>query len=363
VFVIERVKTSGSIHLKNNASQPEISNSRPTLLSKPRLIPLAATDVGEESILSSSKMGLLGNKPRNALPKRKGLKLFAVLGVLAAAAILGYQYLSTTSVSSTLASTLNNTAAKASLASAMPSGVPPDAASHALELAAQQQQVQPALVGIAPEAAQIVNEPHQSAAVAPTTGEAKLTAALEDGVKLPASAVKAALENPVDAAALSQSLTNPKAEKITALAEKKALPISKTRTASTKKPPAEPLDKDVNLLAALIQHNSGVVGTSGPMPRTPAIGKTSASLLPKTNALDSPAPGKMARVSSAPAREVVERQGSESTTALLQRCGALGFIEGELCRVRICSGLWDTDAACKARLSSNASTATDNPKH
>nr|WP_229260038.1 hypothetical protein [Duganella aquatilis] len=47
-------------------------------------------------------------------------------------------------------------------------------------------------------------------------------------------------------------------------------------------------------------------------------------------------------------RDVIERQEGDTTTQLLARCKQLGLIEGMLCRSRICSGRWESDAACRA---------------
>lgn len=44
--------------------------------------------------------------------------------------------------------------------------------------------------------------------------------------------------------------------------------------------------------------------------------------------------------------DVVIRTQGDTTESLVKRCGALGFIEGQFCRARICSGLWGKDAAC-----------------
>ncbi len=71
-------------------------------------------------------------------------------------------------------------------------------------------------------------------------------------------------------------------------------------------------DSDAALLAALVAHGSA--GHSGAM---------------------------------AANRDIVERQASDSTSQLLQRCQQLGMIEGMLCRSRICAGRWDNDQACR----------------
>ncbi|WP_166455060.1 hypothetical protein [Duganella alba] len=47
-------------------------------------------------------------------------------------------------------------------------------------------------------------------------------------------------------------------------------------------------------------------------------------------------------------RDVIERQEGDTTAQLLARCKQLGLIEGMLCRSRICSGRWESDAACRA---------------
>lgn len=73
--------------------------------------------------------------------------------------------------------------------------------------------------------------------------------------------------------------------------------------------PTGPADNDVVLLTALVAHANGMHhGT--------------------------------------PNRDVVLRKDGDLTDTLLQRCKALGPIEGMLCRSRICSGRWDEDAAC-----------------
>lgn len=57
---------------------------------------------------------------------------------------------------------------------------------------------------------------------------------------------------------------------------------------------------------------------------------------------------KPAAVTPERSRDVVERQDGDTTTQLLARCKQLGLIEGMLCRSRICSGRWESDAACRA---------------
>jgi hypothetical protein len=58
--------------------------------------------------------------------------------------------------------------------------------------------------------------------------------------------------------------------------------------------------------------------------------------------------GKPAVVAPERSRDIVERRDGDSTTDLLARCKQLGLIEGMLCRSRICSGRWESDATCRA---------------
>lgn len=58
--------------------------------------------------------------------------------------------------------------------------------------------------------------------------------------------------------------------------------------------------------------------------------------------------GQPASVAPERTRDVVERQDGDRTSDLLLRCKQLGLMEGMLCRSRICSGSWESDAACRA---------------
>ncbi|MET0321764.1 MAG: hypothetical protein ABW069_13690 [Duganella sp.] len=57
--------------------------------------------------------------------------------------------------------------------------------------------------------------------------------------------------------------------------------------------------------------------------------------------------GKPASVAVERSRDVVERHDGDKTADLLARCKQLGLMEGMLCRSRICSGSWESDAACR----------------
>ncbi|WP_374359922.1 hypothetical protein [Pseudoduganella danionis] len=89
-------------------------------------------------------------------------------------------------------------------------------------------------------------------------------------------------------------------------------PASPHAPLATSAPAEAGADRDAALLAALVAHGSA--------------GRTSAALVN---------------------RDIVERQASDSTQHLLQRCQQLGMIEGMLCRSRICAGRWDSDQACR----------------
>ena len=93
-------------------------------------------------------------------------------------------------------------------------------------------------------------------------------------------------------------------------------------------------DRDVALLEALVAH-----ATTQPV-RAPESPKKSAGNNPQ------PVSATIAKAGGHN-RDVVERKPGDSTESLLQRCKRLGFFEGELCRWRMCSGRWDSDAACK----------------
>ncbi|SEN28556.1 hypothetical protein SAMN05428959_1011015 [Duganella sp. CF517] len=86
-----------------------------------------------------------------------------------------------------------------------------------------------------------------------------------------------------------------------------------TATASRGKAAAPTNDTDVALLTALVAHA-----------------------------------GKPAVVAPERSRDIVERRDGDNTADLLARCKQLGLIEGMLCRSRICSGRWDSDATCRA---------------
>ena len=83
-------------------------------------------------------------------------------------------------------------------------------------------------------------------------------------------------------------------------------------TSARGKAPAPANDTDVALLAALVAHAN-----------------------------------KPTAVAPERSRDIVERHEGDNTAELLARCKQLGLIEGLLCRSRICSGRWESDATCR----------------
>lgn len=98
-------------------------------------------------------------------------------------------------------------------------------------------------------------------------------------------------------------------------------------------------DSDVNLLEAIVAHSTGADLDANKKPSAKQKNSSKKSQVsPKENT-------KTASRNT----DIVERKPGDSTEGLLQRCRQLGFIEGELCRWRICSGLWSVEPACKTQ--------------
>jgi hypothetical protein len=166
----------------------------------------------------------------------------------------------------------------------------------------------------------------------------KLTSALEAGVKPPPAALQTALEaSPAPVAqkpAVHAKLVN-RADKAKPEEHKKA---SKPAVVAKDKNKDKGVNKDgdVDLISALVAHTADPAQKSNAKPKSPKLEQADK---------DASKSGPHQRN-----EDIVERRGGESTESLLQRCRTLGFIEGELCRWRICSGRWDSDASCKANV-------------
>ena len=83
-------------------------------------------------------------------------------------------------------------------------------------------------------------------------------------------------------------------------------------------------DSDVALLEALVAYSEKAEAKFAP--REPSPKRAVAPFNPK--------------------RDVVMTRGALTTGELVNRCRSLGFLEGMLCRQRICSDLWGKDPAC-----------------
>jgi hypothetical protein len=107
-------------------------------------------------------------------------------------------------------------------------------------------------------------------------------------------------------------------------------------------------DSDIDLLAALFAHGEGKAALRS----TPVL----APSFTAPNAASSQRSAPVALASNAyteqranpydPAKDIVTAAPGASTQELVKRCRSLGWLEGELCRYRICSNQWGKDAAC-----------------
>jgi len=145
----------------------------------------------------------------------------------------------------------------------------------------------------------------------------QLTNALEEGVKPPPAALKKALEAKPE-----------KTHRQVTVEEKKKKPTARTEPRN---------DADVDVIKALVGRSAEVEKKRSAKESKPAGNHQKLAQNADTQA----------KSSDGRNVDIVQRTPGESTESLLNRCKSLGFLEGEFCRWRICSGRWDTDAACK----------------
>lgn len=314
--------------MQHKSDSSGASTSKPSLMSKPSFSSKQAGDTEEPSILSSVKSSSATPVAVGSAPKTSKFKLITVGAVAITAAYFGYQYTLGTQQSTkpnAKSSVIIDEKAEAPaktqpLATAQPSSTVSNNAA-------------PNAVALAPEAAaQIINEPAPSK---PTiaNSEGKLTAALEDGVKPPNAAIEKALASPAPALATAKPSG---AENRTAIAKvppAKATANKPAEASANNKAAGTPAaDKDVSLIAALLSHGTGVAA------------KPKAAAAPSASA-------------SAPASAAVSPNAEpasaslDATTIALKQCAELNFIEREVCRVKTCNNQWETNAACKATMS------------
>lgn len=132
---------------------------------------------------------------------------------------------------------------------------------------------------------------------------------------------------------------------------RKATPAHKDTRPS--KPPTGPADRDASLLAALVAYGEG---------KPAAEINANAAAIEKPSANSKTATGQTTLAQSGqfdPKRDVVLRSPNVSTTELVRRCRTLGFVEGLLCRNRVCANLWGKDAACPQAAAPAANRGTE----
>lgn len=116
-------------------------------------------------------------------------------------------------------------------------------------------------------------------------------------------------------------------------------------------------DADVDLLQALVTHvsigelDSRKSGSSLGAPKTFSTASESDSATPKGNVRSTAAE---LRSEPLPVKnDVVIRTSGVTTRELVERCRSLGFLEGQLCRLRICAERWGSDPACPINASNH----------
>jgi hypothetical protein len=326
--------------MQHNSGSNEANGSKPSLMSKPSFNTKPGGDAQEPSILSSVKGAPAA--ATSGASKSSKFKIFT-LGVLAvAAAYFGYQYM----LASQQPGKPNLKAnviidEKADEAFKSPSAV--------AKLPSTAMDTSATVATAAPEAAaQIINEPAPAkpAAANAVTGaspESKITTALEDGVKPPPAALEKALASSVPAKTPGQPAVASKAPPAKVVADAgsgKPAAASPSNNPPGNKPAstatAPSADKDVNLIAALLSHGTG----STPKAKTAAAPNTSST------STQAAAPAAATAATAEPANASLD-----ATTLALKQCGELGFLEREVCRVKTCNNQWETNAACKATMS------------
>lgn len=148
----------------------------------------------------------------------------------------------------------------------------------------------------------------------------------------------ATLTAPANAQAQRKEQAKPSFSRERPAARRDDVAVADANGATSKKNTGK--DKDVDLIAALLTHVSS--GAKAPSSEAPKKVTTSPPAV-RTSSLGTNAKREQKTAAN---RDIVTAGPSESTESLVKRCKALGFFEGELCRLRICSGMWGKDAAC-----------------
>lgn len=197
----------------------------------------------------------------------------------------------------------------------------------------------PTVVVSAPDIAPAAAPGQAAEAGAPALIEADPTASILPAATVASLAPEASADTP--AAQVKKSAARvkaPSAARRTVRNEPRKTRIAGAKPTG-KQAQAASADADVDLIEALVARVSGE--------RRPAERAAADAAARRELAAASPAPVRNAGAGKpGPSRDVVQRSPEATTEELVQRCRALGFLEGELCRWRICEGRWGKDAAC-----------------
>ena len=285
--------------MQKDPTPVDVDTSKPAPAYRPNLSQSMYVGNDDERILSSLKMPAYDAGQTAAAPKKSWFMLPALVLAGGAAAFVGYQYFAGQSKSSKppveLAMAGNAAAGKKSNPVIEEKAEPPAPAAPAA--------IAPvAPVPAAAEAAQIVNEP-PAAKTPVATSQAKLTEALEEGVKPPNAALQKALEvkSPATGAAAAAATPAPKvaaepaAPKVASPAPAKAA----APAATAQKKSTSDAEKDINLIAALLTHNNAAPGAAN---AKPAAASTEAKKPNAAASADKP----VAVVAAAPQAESTE---------------------------------------------------------
>lgn len=301
-------KDSGSSDVDSDRAKPPL---------RPDLNQSSSVSNDDERILNSLKPSQF--QSRNSSSSRKTYLVNLMLLMLAAAAAIFFGYRYWTNQTDSRGSAVE--VAQVDSATAGPKSGSRGAEKQVAPLQSASSAIQ---------AAQIVNEVSaQSDVTSLTSTKAKITNALEEGVKPPLAALQKALEG------------KPKQDARTELAtgSKSATQSTRTPVATAQKGATPPADKDISLIAALLAHNASsqsVIKPSGSRENT--VGLTN---VPLKNASTGPATESSIAVTR-----------TDPIKSALQQCEGLDFFQREVCKIKVCDKFWETNSACKATLSS-----------
>lgn len=218
---------------------------------------------------------------------------------------------------------------------------PPDSSLAAASLPAEVEQAQSATG----EGAVSDDEPIPSSAASVSASEIAMTELKAEPVLAAAAPVEMSKAVPAKPKKARVQRLAGKSDRKLASREKSAEKKSQLKRSTGQLAKPSRKDKDVELIAALLTH----VSPSG------ASGQQSTQKKGKPGDETAMSPVSGGGKAAKPGQDVIVRSPGDSTADLVKRCQALGFIEGQLCRARICAGHWGKDPACpSATQASNA---------